>query len=255
VDPFPPARDALAQDMQDINTQFAGWKELLNAGNTSSPDSKFMEVDRALRANIREREEDCAILGKAISKMEKHREKYVHVNDRELANRKKFVADIRNMLEKMRLEADSPAVAGKIQKDKMELLTGGNDAAKVREEKRVHERATRIKEAMNEEKEHQVSGLEAEVMVVVRDQDKVSEDMLSAVTRLKGYAENIGDELDKQDVMLTDLSENLNEAQGRLDVVQKKLERWMGTKTRWMFWAILISLLVLIILIFVLINS
>eukprot|EP00475_Leptophrys_vorax_P022901 TRINITY_DN3114_c0_g1_i2.p1 TRINITY_DN3114_c0_g1~~TRINITY_DN3114_c0_g1_i2.p1 ORF type:complete len:270 (-),score=86.94 TRINITY_DN3114_c0_g1_i2:60-869(-) len=250
VDPFYAMRDNLASRLQAIQRDYDTWKSMMDSGVNTQTDVRFKEIDQPLRVSVKAVFDEAKMLGKAVSSIEKHRENFSHVDDRELAERSAFVKNSKTMLKRIQDEFDSDATKARYRQDTMGALKG--DRQEVLQRKRSQDRYDALRQAEEDEKDDQIKVLQHQQQFMIDSQNVVLDDMASALKRLTTQATIINNELEAQDDMLDELGGKLDEAQGRVEINIQKLERLMKTKKRWQLWVIISMILVLAILIFVL---
>lgn len=244
LDPYYGARDSVLQEVKQLQRIFEDWKSLVMSVDTAL-DDRFPSLHSKLEVKLQEVFEHASKLSKTVSKVEKHREKFRHVDDAELLSRKRSCQDLKSAIRAIKEAFNSQEYQGKIQRDRKANLKGSsaqgfsgttNSAPKSSQEG-VSQRGINSIMAMQESK--------------IKEQDVVLDDMQSALQRLGVMADHINVELDAQDDMLVDLEDEMDTANDRMEVVMKKLEYIMKVKKRWQIWAILFLAFVLIILILI----
>jgi len=202
---------------------------MLENTNTSS-NQRFRQVDQGIRTSIKSVGELIRNLNKTVTKVEKHREKFAHISDQELADRKEFIRDSKQRLRSLKELLNGPSTTSKLDMDRSQ----------------AHE---------NDSEPYEAQLLQQEKAKLVDDQDVVLEDMLESISRLGVMGETIMIEIDGQADMLEELDEDIDHAQTRMDAALEKMQRILKTKSRWKLWTILFLSLLFLILFWVVVTK
>jgi syntaxin 6 len=95
----------------------------------------------------------------------------------------------------------------------------------------------------------------SETMLMMQQQDETLEDLDLAVTRVGYMAETIHEEIQSQNKMLTDLEDDLADAEEQLGMVMGKLAKLLKTKSRCQIGLILILSLIVLVLFFLVLYT
>jgi hypothetical protein len=183
--------------MQGIQKDYDTWKSLMDSGVNTQTDVRFKEVDQPLRVSVKAVLDEAKMLGKAVSSIEKHRDQYPHIDDKELSERSSFVKSAKNMLKRIQDELESEATRAKFRQDTMGELKGNR--SEVLQRKRSQDKYDALRAAEEDEKNDQIAGLQAQQQFMIGQQNLVLDDMASALKRLTTQATIINNELEAQD--------------------------------------------------------
>jgi syntaxin 6 len=90
---------------------------------------------------------------------------------------------------------------------------------------------------------------------MMKQQDETLDDLDLAVTRVGYLAETIHEEIESQNKMLTELEDDLADAEEQLGVVMGKLAKLLKTKSRCQIGLILILSLIVLVLFFLVLYT
>ena len=86
-------------------------------------------------------------------------------------------------------------------------------------------------------------------------QDETLDELGEAVIRVGEMADNIHDEIGLQNKMLSDMEEDLSDAEEKLGLVMGKLAKLLKTKSKWHLGTILILSFIVLLLFFLVLYS
>ncbi|RLN51932.1 hypothetical protein BBJ29_008494 [Phytophthora kernoviae] len=90
---------------------------------------------------------------------------------------------------------------------------------------------------------------------IMQDQDKSLAGLESDITRLHGVTVEIGTEVKNQNKMLDDLTEDVEEAQERMNFVMARLSKLLKTKDKCQLGLILFLVVVLVVMVFLVVYT
>ncbi len=141
------------------------------------------------------------------AQVEKNRARFSSIDDRELASRVAFIATVRASVKRCR-----------------DVLSSGDTKAKV---ERMNDGVPSYSRNVRDEPrqlQHQ--------QMHEQEQEATLDDMLTSLQRLGVVGETISVELHEQSGLLGSLDDDLDEAGDRMDLAMRKLEKILGTKSR-----------------------
>jgi hypothetical protein len=185
----------VAKRSKTLQGEFDRWREKLRNCNTST-DAGFKDLENSLRANLRSVEAETKTLRSAVAAIEKNREQFAHIDDAELAERSRFVKEIKEVLKKIKGELDSQETSSKKKAD----LNAELNAVRIQTEERQKSRYSAMEEAEQAERSRQMSQLQARQEELFRGQDAILGSMNDALARLNTQALIINDEIKDQDM-------------------------------------------------------
>jgi len=230
-----------AGKLESILKRVEKFNDLLWNTNTSG-NGEFKEVKKGLSREIKGAEGQLKDLELTVEYVERDRSAFAHIDDRELEERRGFVATARGHLTTAR-----------------EAVWGEKAKRKIDDDEKAHLAATRGNygaqsdiEMANTDFIHQQH---AETRTIMREQDDNLEVLDGAVDRVHRMAQEIHGELKTQSRLIDDLEQEIDETSEKMNFVMGKLAKLLKTKDSCQLWTIVILTLVLIIMILVLIWS
>jgi chromosome segregation ATPase len=210
-DPFYVVKDRMQGTISQLSLDFDQWKDALNNSNTHK-NPKFKTLTQAVKNGLKGVVPDLGDLNDTVQIVEKNREKFKDITDTELSNRRKFIADTKNLIQEMQATVTSKKTKAKIEKDQNEAL--------IRSERQAeHHRDT---QDFIENKKMQQQQLEEK-------QDVVLDDMYGALQRLGAMGEDIKKEIAVSNEELQGLDRDVEDAQTAMNIALKKLQKLLGT--------------------------
>jgi len=210
-DPF----DVVKEKVQDLaiklREEFSRWKELLETTSTSN-NKEFVSVSQSMKVAIKKLNTDLNDLDKTTKIVSDNRLRFKHITDSELDSRKKFVNDMKALVQECQDTLDSDRTKRKINKDQRDA-----------------DHSSAISSGLSREFQRQgdefVENKQQEQAMLEGKQDLVLDDMSAALHRLGDVSSTIGSELVLQKEMLIEMDNEMDETQDRMNIVMKKTQQ------------------------------
>lgn len=240
-DPFYVVKDKVQIIVRTLRIDFDKWKDLLDTVNTAT-NSEFKSKANAIKQAVKKLKVDLNDLTRTIDIVENNRSRFPDIDDAELAKRKQFINDTKAVLAEVVDTLNSDRVKSKINTDKSKASGVAaqqslQERVQQREEKDFVHRAARTQEQ------------------AIMQQDEVLDDIQSALARLGDMGTTINVELEDQNKMLTEFSNEIDETQDTLTAVTAKIQKLLGTSDKGKLFCIFFLFIIVVILFFVLIYG
>lgn len=233
-DPFYVVKDDLAGKLQELERQLGRFNQLLWNDNTVTS-SQFKDCKRALSRGLRDAEAQLKDLELTIGYVERDRPSFAHIDDRELDERRSFVASARTALSQTREALSGDKTRAKLQAD---------ETAAIRAQRGDLGAKTDI-EMANTNYIHQQHGATRQIL---QEQDDNLEQLDSAVDRVHHMATEIHGELKTQSRLIDNLESEIDETSEKMNFVMGKLAKLLKTKDTCQLLTIIVLTVVLIVL-------
>eukprot|EP00942_MAST-04A_sp_MAST-4A-sp1_P010731 g10731.t1 len=221
-DPFYAFKGELDTRVKQTRQKFNIWDNLLKTTNTAT-NREFKKVNRSLFRDvdgiIRELNELERI---AIKTVEKQRKKFAYIDDNELNSRKKYIAKTRHTVRQLKEKMRSQDTLGKIEKDKRLILMGrkkNNDPHVGGINSNKYQQGNREFVQMQEKDKERIFA----------EQDEVIDTLDQGVSNIHSMAIDIGTELDEQNRLLNEFSEDVDTFNGRFGQLQVGMQKLLKT--------------------------
>ncbi|XP_078478095.1 syntaxin-6-like [Lampetra planeri] len=205
-----------------------------------------------LRNALRSLEWDLEDLAETVSIVETNPRKF-KMDSSELGDRKAFIARTRQSVKEMKEDMASPR-SGAVEEGKSrKSLLGGGPRGVGGSGGGAGGRYGRLEQEMDLENSRYIADTHAQQQLIVQSQDEQLELVSGSLGVLKHMSERIGTELDDQDRMLGDFSQELDVTQSRMDGVLKKLakvSRMTSDRRQWIAILVLLGLMLLVLILF-----
>ncbi|CAM9297695.1 unnamed protein product [Ascophyllum nodosum] len=242
-DPFYAVRDEVSTKIEYIKVRIERFRDLLNNTNTAH-NSDFQELRKGLTKEVKGADAQLRDLRRTVEYVENNRESFQHIDNVELAERKTFLSESKQVL----LGATN-ALEGRQTRDKM-ALDDRAEMAKYRSKGNLGART----ELERDNTEH-VLDQQSRVRMHLARQDQDLEELGTHVERVGETANIINDELREQNRMLTALDEDLEETTERMNFVMGRLGKLLKTKSKCQIWTVVILSCLFIIMVFLVIYT
>ncbi|CAH0515983.1 unnamed protein product [Peronospora belbahrii] len=239
-DPFYVFKDELVAQVSDVNQKLAKWRTLLDINDSKEIVALTYEIEEAVAIAVK----SVRFLDETIVMVKANRARFEHIDTTEITSRKAFVASIRKELQDISIEISSNIVKAHIlqQEDKSILPTESADSHRPHVTER--ERNDRfLKEET--QRQHQT----------IQEQDTSLAELQTNITNLHKVTVEISDEVKQQNKMLDGLTDDVEEAQERMNFVMKRLSKLLKTKDKCQLGLILMLVAVLVVMIFLVVYT
>lgn len=241
ADPFYKVRDNVNAQVERIKVKHDKLQDLLHQGDGGSGSVDFKELRKTLLKELKAAEKDVRGLQVAIEMIEKNRDKFPHIRDSELENRRSFVVELHNVVQDIKARADSESVRRKIESDATHSKRDAYDESLAHMSKSVNPAERANARFIKEQRLETVS--------MIGHQDDAIDALGMAVDRLGELGKEVNVELKEQNIMLAGLDDELDEAGNRMNLVMGSLAKLLKTKDGCMIWTVVILFLILVLLI------
>jgi len=243
-DPFYIVKEKVHDLITKLSFDFDRWRDLLETTNTST-DKEFAAVGQSLRVAIKKLNYDLNDLAKTISIVTENRLRFKDISDQELDSRKKFVNDMKAIVDGCEETLNSDRTKRKLDSDQRESLLA---------ETKVQQRVGLNREIEREGDEF-VENKHQEQLLLQKKQDVVLDDMSAALARLGDISDTINVELKVGNKMLGELDVQLGETEDKMNIVMLKLDKLLGNSDRGRLGCIIFLILVAVALILALVYT
>ncbi|ETN02064.1 hypothetical protein, variant 2 [Phytophthora nicotianae INRA-310] len=217
-DPFYVFKDELESKVSAVNQKHAKWRAILDAKD--SPAAKELPaLTHQIESAVSTAEKSVKFLEETIVMVEANRTKFEHIDAAEIASRKAFVATTRKELQAVSAEISTDAVKTRIRKEERKLMQSAKSSTSFRSNLTGQERNEHF---LEEETQRQQQ--------IMQEQDQSLAGLHSDITRLHGVTVEISSEVKSQNKMLDDLTDDVEEAQERMNFVMGRLSKMLKTK-------------------------
>ena len=174
-----------------------------------------------------------------VSLVEQDRAKFRHIDDGEFYDRTALVSTSRERIQRAKGEMHSEAVKAKLLQDERA--------------KAIRRAGANVLGARTDAEREQTSLIvdaQARQSLLMQHQDETLDELDLAVTRVNHMAGIMHEEIQEQNVMLTDMEEDLSNVEEELGMVMGKLAKFLKTKDTWQLGTIVCLIFTCVILFF-----
>jgi syntaxin 6 len=165
----------------------------------------------------------------------------------EISNRRNFVTDSQLRIQNSKEGMQSSEVKDKFLRDDRAKL----ERRKLSNGSSTHNtRQTSKNDDLYLQEEGEADSSRSETMLMMQQQDSTLDGLSTAVTRVSAMAGTIHKEIESQNKMLTELEDDLIDAEEQLGVVMGKLGKLLKTRSRCQIGLILVLSLIVLVLFF-----
>ncbi|KAF1790386.1 Syntaxin 6, N-terminal [Phytophthora cactorum] len=238
-DPFYVFKDELESKVSAVNQKHAKWRAILDAKD--SPATKELPaLTHQIEGAVATAEKSVKFLEETIVMVEANRAKFEHIDAAEIASRKAFVAATRKELQAVSAEISTDAVKARIRKEERKLMQPARSSSSFRSNLTGQERNEQF---LEDEAQRQ------------QEQDMSLAGLQTDITRLHGVTVEISSEVKHQNKMLDDLTDDVEEAQERMNFVMGRLSKLLKTKDKCQLGLILFLVAVLVVMVFLVVYT
>ena len=251
-DPFYSVKDKVQSILHQLSIDVPAWSALA----VSSPD--WPSATQSIKSQLKSAMVDLNDLSQTIAIVESNRTRFTSISDRELESRRSFVADTRQHCQQL---ADQVKERQKQHVRQQASVSQPQQSNQQRSQPVSAARYNAAAAAADDAKAKASSSTNDEYLnrsqsthqTLVAQQDEVLEDMSGALSRLQNLTEDINKDLYEHADMLNEMDAELDEAQGSMNVVLKKLDKLLKSseKGRYCCIFILVGVVVLLLLLII----
>ena len=247
-DPFYMFRSDLQKKLSIVDDELDKYLTVVRTTDTAVNTHEVKETKKQLKRHLKHAESTLSDLETTVRVVERQREKFTHINDNEIMERRRFVDESKSRIGNVRGVMQGEDVKRKFVMDERALTErrrgdqGGGSGGGANGTKNQDYSTVESQGSNGEER--------SETMLMMQQQDETLDDLDMAVTRVGYMAETIHEEIDMQNVMLKSLEEDLADAEEQLGVVMGKLAKLLKTKSKCQIGLILMLSLIVLVLFF-----
>jgi len=208
--------------------------------NTDTATYAHKEEKKQLRRHVKNVESTLRDLEATVRLVENKRDRFPNIIDAELYERKTFVCTCSDRIKHMKAEINSESIKAKL----------------IADERNKTRHRLGFLGAKSQEMQGDAEFLEesqASAQILLQQQDETLDELDEAVGRVGHMAGNIHEELGHQNKILTDLEDDLADAEEKLGLVMGKLAKMLKTKNKLQLGTILCLSMVVVVLVFIVI--
>ncbi|XP_041368834.1 syntaxin-6-like [Gigantopelta aegis] len=244
-DPFFVVKDEVERALSSARGLFNRWKELQSAPNLVSHEELDWTTNE-LRNSLRSIEWDLEDLEETVSIVEKNPRKF-KIDEMAVQERRGFIDRTKSKVREMKDQLSSPTSKPRESGDARQSLLSSNGP------KYPQDRYTRLDSEMERSNQRYIDDTRQQQQLVMHSQDDTLEQISSSVGVLKNMSQQIGSELEEQNVMLDEFHHELDSTDSRMDTTMKKMAKVLhmsNDRRQWCAIFVLILILVIVIILF-----
>lgn len=260
-DPFYMFRGDLTKKILLVDQELTNYTTLVQTTDTATNTHAIKETKKQLKRHIKHAESTLADLETTVRVVERQREKFPHIHDGEMESRKEFVQESKSRINDSKMMMQSEELKQKFLRDERALterrrgVVGNNNGRGALPDLEQGNASTDNYHKSDNGITNNNSEERSETMLMMQQQDDTLDDLDLAVTRVGYMAESIHEEIESQNKMLTELEDDLADAEEQLGVVMGKLAKLLKTKSRCQIGLILILSLIVLVLFFLVLYT
>lgn len=245
-DPYYVARDEVQLVIQKVQSMHDEWRRLLHSENTAKS-VRFQELHSEIAGELHQLDFDLQDITETIRMVEDNRAKF-KFDDAEVASRREFVKASRGAVKDIKDSITSRQALGKIEVDKRQALgAAGSHGASVGRDERQGRAARDGQQFLERQRQEQGQ--------IIARQDQDLSLLSQSAQRLGETARAINAELQDHKRMLEALDEDMDRETEKLNFVMKRMGRLLKTSDNKQLCLITGLFLLLVVLIFLVINT
>eukprot|EP00804_Cyclotella_cryptica_P030745 CCRYP_009174-RA/>CCRYP_009174-RA protein AED:0.04 eAED:0.04 QI:269/1/1/1/1/1/2/333/375 len=255
-DPFYMFRGDLVKKLLLVEEQLERYLEVVRTTDTATNAHQIKETKKLLKRHLKAAESTLSDLETTIRVVERNRSKFPHITDAEITNRRSFVADCQQRMQTSKEKMQSEEVKDKLLRDEKAKMDRKRSSSLNNTNHSIPTRQTSNGDDLYlQEEDVESSHSRSETIRMMQQQDNALDGLSTAVTRVSHMAETIHEEIEMQNKMLSELEDDLVDAEEQLGVVMGKLGKLLKTKSRCQIGLILVLSLIVLVLFFLVLYT
>lgn len=242
TDPYYVAKEEVQAAVGKLQDMLVEWKRLLQEENTARS-RRFQEIHSEISGELVQLDYDLKDITATINMVEENRAKFNYCSDAEITSRKDFVKSSLAAIRVIQDTISSRHTQAKMEADKRQLL-GTSNRGSQEPDRRIQQ-----------ENENFLSRQRQDQQQIVAQQDETLTQISQSAQRLGEAARTINLELQDQQHMLEELDKDVDKETEKLNFVMKRMGRLLKTGDSKQLCLIIGLFVLMVVLIFLLINS
>jgi len=242
-DPFYVFKEDLLMKLELMDDGLIRYECIIENTDTAVNTHEVKDSKKQLKRHIRNCESTLKDLDATIRLVDKKRNltQFHHISDTELYDRKTFLSTCSNRIQECKQKMASEKVKQKMFQDEK----------KKTKRRMIHDMKGKGITDSNERNDLDIiENGHASAQMLLSQQDDTLDELDEAVERVGVMAGAIHEEIDGQNKMLTEMEEDLNDAEEQLGLVLGKLGKLLKTKSKLQLGTILILSAIVVVLLF-----
>lgn len=252
TDPFFVVRDEVAETVRVSTALFEKWQEILDRSDFNENELEWTASE--INRNLKSVDWDVQDLEESINAVANHPTKF-SIDATELANRRRFVQDTKDTIQRIRTALSSPETAARIESLKKKQLLNREKASsnKRTPSKVAYERFE--EEERRRSTENFIENRYDQQQRVLAQQDQDLEQLGASVRTVREVATVINEELKNQNDLLSDVEEEMGKTHALIRMAQRHIDTIIKRSNDKFLVVIIVGLLVaLAVLLFLIIG-
>lgn len=247
-DPFYVFKEDLLMKLELLDDTLLRYERVVQNTDTAVNTHEVKDSKKQVKRQIRQCESTLKDLDATIRLVDKKRNlsQFHHISDTELHDRKTFLSTCSNRIQQCKQKMSSEALKQKMFQDEK----------KKTKRRMIHElKGKGISDPKERDDLDMIENGHASAQMLLSQQDDTLDELDEAVERVGVMASTIHEEIGAQNKMLTDMEEDLNDAEEKLGLVLGKLGKLLKTKSKWQLGTILCLSMIVVVLFVLVIKT
>mmetsp|Transcript_21836 Transcript_21836/g.62215 ORF Transcript_21836/g.62215 Transcript_21836/m.62215 type:complete len:300 (+) Transcript_21836:185-1084(+) len=219
-DPYFMFRLDLQKKLELVDESLIEYLQIVNDTNNIH---ELKDIKKQLKRNFKNAESNLRDVQMTVQLVENDREKFNHIDDGQLYERKTFCKKMQERILKSKDEMKEIVLQD--ERNKIIMRGGGGLLGATTDNQRMNTAF--------------VIDNQAQASMMMQQQDETLDELGEVVTRVGEMAETINDEIGQQNKMLEQMEEDMTNAEEELGMVMGKLGKFLKTKDKWQLRTIL----------------
>mmetsp|Transcript_5463 Transcript_5463/g.11269 ORF Transcript_5463/g.11269 Transcript_5463/m.11269 type:complete len:301 (+) Transcript_5463:169-1071(+) len=243
-DPYFVFRSDLQHQLEVVDEILTEYLRIVHETDTATNSVEYKDSKKRLKRQLKTVESTLKDVHRMVSAVENDREKFPHIDDSQLFERKSLVETSRSRIQHCKNEMNSEKVKKKTLADERQKAI-----------RRSGDGLLGAKNDLERQNTDFILDSQAQSSLLMHEQDECLDELGNAVTRVGEMAEQINEEIGHQNKMLDELDQDMTNAEEELGMVMGKMAKFLGTKNRGQLKVIFTLSLIVVILLFLVIYT
>lgn len=243
-DPYFVFRSDLQEQLELVDEFLAEYLRTVHEIDTAINSTECKESKKQLKRQLKSVESTLRDVQATVQAVENDRDKFPHIDDSQLFERKTLVETSRSRIQHAKNEMNAEKVKKKILGDERQKAI-----------RRSGDGLLGAKNDLERQNTDFILDGQAQSSILMQEQDETLDELGDVVTRVGEMAEQIGEEIGQQNRMLEDLDQDMTNAEEELGLVMGKMAKFIGTKNKGQLRIILTLSLIVVVMFFLVIYS
>jgi t-SNARE complex subunit (syntaxin) len=242
-DPFPMLMAEVNDTLAKATSLFERWKQLLESENTAT-NAEYKWTYDELVESLKALQDYSQIVDESIEVIEGENVSRFKIERVELEKRKNFGREMKNKLAAFRAALSDPKTLAKLERDQRQAIVAKEQDPRVTGRQR-------LAEAIQKDNQSFIDSEGAKQQALLQNQEQDLTQLSQGIQTLRVIGNEIGNELDDQTRMMSDLDDRVDRTSANLRKASKMVNKLLKDKSTTKQLILIVFLIIVLVVLFI----